>query len=79
VREAVRDEEGDDLVSLSFFELNFRNMFMLEGCVALGEASNVAMLKAAFETLQTMEVGSACSVSYPVNRGGGLTASCAML
>jgi hypothetical protein len=32
VREGVREEEGDDLVSLSFFELNFRNMFMLEGC-----------------------------------------------
>jgi hypothetical protein len=27
----VREEEGDDLVSLSFFALNFRNMFMVEG------------------------------------------------
>ena len=26
----VREEVGDDLVSLSFFALNFRNMFMLE-------------------------------------------------
>ena len=32
VREGVREEEGDDLVSLSFFELNFRNMFMFEWC-----------------------------------------------
>jgi hypothetical protein len=30
VREGVREEEGDDLVSLSFFEPNFRNIFMLE-------------------------------------------------
>lgn len=30
VREGVREEEGDDPVSLSFFEPNFRNMFMLE-------------------------------------------------
>ena len=26
----VREEEGDDLFPLSFFALNFRNMFMLE-------------------------------------------------
>jgi hypothetical protein len=49
VREGVREEEGDDLVvSLSFFEVNFRNMFMLEGCVGPEERSNVAMLEAAF-------------------------------
>jgi len=48
VREGVREEDGDDLVSLSFFELNFRNMFMVEGCVGAEETSNVAMLGAAF-------------------------------
>jgi L,D-peptidoglycan transpeptidase YkuD (ErfK/YbiS/YcfS/YnhG family) len=48
VREGVREEDGDDLGSLSFFELNLRNMFMVEGCVGLEETSNVAMLRAAF-------------------------------
>jgi hypothetical protein len=55
VREGVREEEGDDLVSLSFFEPNFRNIFMLEWCgwgVGPEETSDVAILKAAFETLQ---------------------------